>query len=155
VHEYDGNGGNGTRAYLATHPKCVTIRGAAVGASRLLRNAKVRGLLETLQRARWKRLQMSGDEALALVAGDARADLRELYDDHGTVLNPRDWPDSVARSVKSYRTGLGGASVTLNDQLAARRMILEQTGTLKNPLGKVATSLAKILAGDFSEDDDQ
>lgn len=96
---------------------------------------------------------MDGDEALARVALDARADMRDLYDDNGQLLKPHQWPDSIANSVKAYKPGPNGDTVVLNDSLAARRVILEQTGKLKNPLAGMA-SLAKLLAGDLTEDDE-
>ena len=101
IHEYDSNGGNGTRAYLASHPHCARISAAAACASRLLRTAKVKNEIDALAAARWRRLQMTGDEAAMLVASDARADIRELFDEHNNVLPPHLWPDSIARSVKA------------------------------------------------------
>lgn len=153
IYEYDGHGGNGTRAYLAAYPACRSIGAAAASAARLLRIAKIKARVDALRAARWKRLQMDGDEALALVALDARADPRELFDEKDELLPARDWPDSVASSVKSIRPGPFGTTITLNDSLTARRIILEQTGKLKHPLGKAAVSLAKTLAGDFEDDD--
>lgn len=151
MREYDGNGGNGTRAYLAVYPRGKSVTAAAVSAHQLLRIPKIRARLDELRAARFRRLQMDGDEALALVAGDARGDMRELFDEKGNLLPPHLWPDVVARSVKGYKLGV---SVTMNDSLHARRIVLEQTGKLKNPLAAAGVSLAKILAGDFSDVED-
>jgi hypothetical protein len=93
---------------------------------------------------------MSGDEAAMLVACDARADIRELYDEKGALLPVHLWPDSVAHSVKAIRPGAFGTSVVLNDSLAARRLILMQTGKLKNSQAPVS-ALAAILAGKFQK----
>jgi len=154
VHEYDSNGGNGTRAYLAAYPEMTSAAVAASSAWRLLRNEKVRDSLAALRAARWKRLAMSGDEALALVALEARVDLRELFDEKGELLPVCAWPDSVACCVKAIRPGPFGTTIVLTDPHAARRLILEQTGALKNPIVGAAASIAKILAGNFSDEDD-
>lgn len=145
LREYDANGGNGARAYLAAHPGCSSRRAAAVEASRILTRPNIQARLRELAEAKWKRVAMNGDEAAALVAGDARADIRELYDDRGNLLPIQAWPDSIARSVKAIRPGKDGTTVVLNDSLAARRIILEQTGRLKQPAG--VGDLARLLAG--------
>lgn len=145
LREYDANGGNGTRAYLAAHPNCSSRKAAAVEAGRILRKPNIQARLRERDEARWKRVGMTGDEAAALVAADARADIRELYDDRGNLLPMQAWPDSIARSVKAIRPGKDGTSIVLNDSLAARRIILEQTGRLKQAAG--VGDLARLLAG--------
>lgn len=150
LREYDANGGNGTRAYLASHPNCTNRRTAAVQAARLLTKPNIQEVLRVRAEARWKRVAMSGDEAAALVAADARADIRELYDDRGHLLPMQAWPDSIARSVKAIRPGKDGTTVVLNDSLAARRIILEQTGRLKQAAG--VGDLARLLAGGDTDD---
>jgi Terminase small subunit len=153
VQHYVANGGNGTRAYLAAFPTCHTISGAAANAYKLLRLPVVASAIDALQAERWKAAGMTGEEAMARIALDARGDPRELYDDKDKLLPIRRWPDSVAQSVKSIRTSKDGSTtVTLNDSLAARKLIAEQTGKLKNPLAGVG-DLAKLLAGDFEEDE--
>src|SRR5262252_1531858 len=81
VHEYDGNGGNGVRAYKASHPGNHSTVAAATGAYRLLRNPQIAAALEKLKAARFKRLQLSGDEALGRLGLDASADIRQLFDE--------------------------------------------------------------------------
>jgi Terminase small subunit len=128
-------------------------RPRAAGAARLLRTAKVRALVEALSEARWTRLEMKGDEALACISLDARADIRELFDEHGRLLNSRLWPDSVAHSVKAYRSGPFGPTIVMNDSLAARRIILEQSGRLKSSAETQGSTLARILAGHYKDED--
>lgn len=148
VHEYDTNGGNGAKAYMAVHPG-VKPTSAATNAWRLLRNADVAALVLALRRARWQRLQMDGDEALALVSADARADIRDLFNAKGQLLKPHQWPDTIARSVRAWRPGVAGIAVQLNDQLAARRIILEKTGQIENPAEVLGSTIARILAGHY------
>jgi Terminase small subunit len=137
---------------LAAYPTCKSRAAAAAAASRLLRIVKVKEAIDALAAARWKRLAMTGDEAAALVANDARADVRQLFDENSKLLPVRDWPDSIARSVKAIRPGPFGTTIVLNDSLAARRIVLEQTGKLKTAVGG-GGDLARLLAGDFADTD--
>lgn len=135
------------KAYQESHPDCRSYHAAGVGAHSLLKKPKIIARLEALKEARWKRLQMTGDEALMLVAQDARADLTALYDDAGELLPPKLWPDSLKTSVKAYRPGPFGATIVLNDSLAARRIVLEQTGKIRG-VGDAVDSLAAAIRGD-------
>lgn len=149
VCEYDANGGNGTRAYQAVYGQN-DLASAATDACKLLRVPKVRAAVDELRQARWKRLQMSGDEAMSLIAGDARVDARELCDEKGDILPPHLWPDNLARSVKSIEPGPFGLKVRLNDSLAARRFIAEQTGAAKSLAGGL-DALAEAIKGDLDK----
>ena len=148
VQLYDTNGNNGTKAYLELHPN-VKRTTAAVEACKLLRNPKIAAKLLELRRDRWQRLQMDADEALALVAQDARADIRDLFGKDWKLLPPSQWPDSIARCVKGVRPGVAGTAVVLNDSLAARRLILELAGEVEGPAEVLGSTIARILAGHY------
>lgn len=151
VRLYIANGGNGTRAYLAAYPNCKSLKAAASNAYKLLRSAEIQAAIDALQAEMWKQQGMGPEEVAALIAGDARADIRELYDEDGNLLPIREWPDSIARSVKAIRPGKDGTTVILNDSLAARRVIAEMTGKLKG--AATVGDLARLLSGDFTEDE--
>jgi len=144
--EYHHNGGNGTRAYLAVSPD-VSIQTAAVNACRWLRQAKIREKIDAARAERWQRLQMSSDEAMSLLAGDARADIRDLVDEKGELLPIHLWPDHIARSVRAIKPGPFGLTVHLNDSQAARRMIAEQLGAIKSVAGGL-DALAEAIKAD-------
>ena len=55
------------------------------------------------------------------------------------------WPDSITMSVKAIQPGPFGTKIVLNDKLAARRIILEQTGKLKG--GGAGRSGSGVLNG--------
>jgi phage terminase small subunit len=143
--EYLANQGNGAAAYRASHPKCRSGAAAAVGAVRMLRISKVQKFIEREQAARRKRLRMDGDEALYLVSCDARSDIRELFDQEGRLLPMHRWPDSIAVSIKTINHGPSGTKIVLNDKLAARRIILEQTGKLKSRVEDDVDALAEAM----------
>ena len=65
----------------------------------------------------------TGDEALARVAGDARSDIRMLFNAKGALLNPHEWPDEIAHSVEAV--DLTSGKVKLASKSNARRTILE------------------------------
>ena len=83
----------------------------------------IKAFLATRLTEGWKTLHMDGDEALARVAMDARADIRLLFDEKGDFLHPPDWPDEVANSVETveFYDGGGVKRVRLVSKAAARR----------------------------------
>ena len=91
---YIANGFNATAAYQAAYPK-VGAATAATNGYRLLRNADVVAFLEPELQARWRDQQMNGEEALARLATQARADVRQLFDRRGQLLPPHRWPDEM------------------------------------------------------------
>jgi len=106
------------------------------------------------RRERFRRLQMDGDEALARVALDARADITELFDDNGKMLPPKQWPAHLRNSIEAFELKPdGGEKVKLDSKTAARRTILDQTGKLKSPLEGGISALARALRGDLGLDD--
>lgn len=149
---YLANGFNSAAAYRAAHPK-VKVHTSQVEAVRVLATPSVKAFIEKRMLARWKALQMSGDEALGRVALDARADIRQLYV-KGKLLPPDQWPDDLAQSVElvEHRSD-GSMKVRLASKTLARRTILQQTGKLKG--SGAGRTLARILAGDFDDEDDE
>jgi phage terminase small subunit len=145
---YLGNGFNATQAYRRARPTAATGT-AAVAGFRLLRNAKVRGFLQPQLEAAWQLQQIGGEQALALVGRDATADIRLLFDAKGDALKPHAWPEEIASSVESYEIrGDGSVRVKLAGKLAARRIILEQTGKIKSP-GDSIDALAEAIRTDI------
>jgi phage terminase small subunit len=144
--QYLANGFNATRAYVTAHPG-VTNNTAAVEGHRTLRHPKVRAFLYPQAQAIWRELQMGGEEALARVARDARADIRQLFKP-GTkeLLDPSEWPEEIAGSIKAVQDSPYGLKVVLVDPLIARRTILEQTGKLKTLPDSVDVLAAAIRA---------
>jgi hypothetical protein len=153
VLEYDTNGNNGTRAYLTVFPG-VKVTTAATEAWRLLRNPEIRAYLESVQTERFKRLQMSGDHALALTGQRANPDIRQAYDAEGKLLPVHLWPDSLVVCVKGIKPGPFGDSLVLVDPHAASRTVLEVTGKLKNPGAALGATLAELLTGTPAPDSD-
>lgn len=124
---------NQTRAYLRSHPECHKDATAATEGWRLSRKPKVAEALRTQRAANYKRLQMSADEALANISRNARADLGEQFDDDGKRLPFRQWPDSLRKCVKSYKTKADGSlEVQLNDPQRANELMAQAGGKLKN-----------------------
>jgi phage terminase small subunit len=146
---YLSNGENGTAAYLAVHPKAKETTARTEG-SRTLAKPNVQAFIDQERTARWKRLQMDGDEVLARVALDARADITDCFNDDWQVLPRAQWPLSMRNSVESIeRKADGSVRVKLTSKGAARRTLLEQTGKLKSPLEGGISALAKALRGDL------
>lgn len=152
--EYLANGNNATAAYRSVHPKC-SRRTAEVEGSRTLRKPEVAAFVDRQRRERFRRLQMDGDEALARIAMDARADITDLFDEKGKVLPPNQWPASLRNSVEAFELRPNGSmKIRLASKTAARRTILEHTGKLKSPLEGSMSALARAIRGDLGLDED-
>jgi phage terminase small subunit len=150
--EWVANGFNATQAYLKSH-KGVLYLTAVSNGSRMLRNAKVAAFLEEKVGGVWKPLEMSGEEALARVAQDARADHRFLYDAKGKILHPSKWPDEIANSLESYKVLEDGRyEIKFVSKGQARRVILETTGKLQGE-GSGLHALAAALREDLDRAD--
>ena len=146
VEAYVLNGGNATRAYLAAagHVKETT---AAVEGWKLLRLPKVQHAIETRRAERFKALQMEGDEALALIAMRARANLAEAFDDTGKLLPFHLWPESLQLAVRWRINENGHLEVQHADGLKAAELMAIAAGRLKNNLLHVQFDHASYLAG--------
>lgn len=81
----------GGPAYLRAGFK-VSQRVAESNASRLLRNAEVQQSIAAAMEARSKRTQIDADWVLRRLAGEAEADMADLYDEDGNLRPIRDWP---------------------------------------------------------------
>lgn len=93
---------------------------------------------------------MSGDEALARVALDARSDPRHLFNVDGEMLEPADWPDELANSIESVELTKDGAyKVRFASKVQSRRTLLEQTGKLKTAADGF-DALAEAIRADVS-----
>ena len=132
--EYQSNGGNGTKAYQATHPLCRSANAAAVHAWHLLRKAKIVAALEASRKERWERLKMDADEALARISISARADIGQALAADGTLLPVSQWPDSLRLAVKSFKPGPFGDTVVPHDGLRAAELMGVAGGKLKGTL---------------------
>jgi hypothetical protein len=134
VAEYLANGLNATRAYLASHPHCRSQAAAAVGGHRTLRSAKVQRAIAAAQADRFQRLKMDGDEAMALLAVIARANLADAYDERGKLLPFPQWPLTLQLAVKSVK----GSCITLLDGLKACELIARAAGRLGPASSRIA-----------------
>lgn len=81
-------------------------KSAAVQGCLLLKLPKVAALVEEERAARWKRMQMSGDEVLARLATIARPDIRKVFGPKGEILSPDQYDDETAMQVASFEARL-------------------------------------------------
>lgn len=111
VHEYRKDRNAKQAAIRVGYSK----RSAEVQGSRLLSNAKVAARIEELDRAYWKRQQMSGDEVLGRIARTARAELPRFFRDDGTLMDPHEWPEELRDVVAEFTVIEAGLTVETND----------------------------------------
>lgn len=140
VAELLANGLNATRAYKATHPRCTSDQAARVEGSRTLALPHVAAAIAQRQAARWQRLQMDGDEAMALIALSARADILDAYgpapatageaaNDDLVLLPVSRWPERLRLAVKAVKAD---GSIVLHDALRARELVATATGRIRS-----------------------
>ena len=131
--EWLSNGRNATRAYLATHP-AAKLETAKVEGHRTLTNPNVQQFIAQEQAGRFKRLQMDGDEAMALIAMAARADLVEAFEyPEDPEAEPRlkpfpEWPEHLRLAVKGIKAN---GDIVLVDPLKARELVAQAEGRIK------------------------
>ena len=131
VLEYLSNGQNVTAAYDAAFPGCKRTTCASEG-WKLLRKPEIAAVIQAEQTERCKRLKMDADEALALIAIRARADIGKLFDEQGELLPINQWPEDIRLCVKSIKPGPFEYTVTLHDSLRAAELMAQAAGALKH-----------------------
>lgn len=155
--EYLGNGFNATAAYRTVHPG-VTQRTAEVEGSKLLRKPEVEKILDRERKARMKRLQMDGDEALEGLTRHARKDtndLRKLFK-NGKLLPIEQWPDDVADCVKAVKPTPFGISLVMYDKQRARTLLALNGGKIRpKKAGEMNFDHAAYLGAEPPPGDDE
>jgi len=93
---------NGTKAYRAVYGE--NVKGADVGACRLLSYARNQDRIKQIVEERYKRVLLEGDEILARIQQLGLSDIRRLIDPKTqTFLPTTEWPDEIAMVVSSFK----------------------------------------------------
>jgi len=138
---------NATDAYRNAHPNAKDST-ARVEGFRTLIKPRVQAFVKHEREKQFKRLRINADEALALISGDATADIRKAYGKDGSLLAVKDWPDELVRSVRAIRhKEWGQVDITLNDSLKARELLAIAGGKLRQGIDHrhAIVSLADLL----------
>jgi len=148
VEAYVLSGGNATKAYQACMaPVIVKASSAASLGWRMLRTVKVRAAIDRRRAERFQALQMEADEALALIALRARANLADAYDDGGKLLPFHQWPESLQLACRWRIDKDGQLEVQHSDGLKATELMAIAAGKLKSKVLEVQFDHAGYLAG--------
>lgn len=161
---------NASQAYQRAGYKVTGIV-AEVNASRLLRLAKVKAAVNEAKLKRAKRAEVSADRVLQESARLAFLDIRQLYEDDGTLKPVSQWPAEVAAAVASIESvqqyaDVGGKKIPVGiakkirlwDKpgaltLLAKHLKLLQEEPAQNIVNvqiNVRTSLAEALADAYN-----
>ncbi len=76
-------------------------KAAEVQGWRMLRNAKVQALIAEKQADTARRLDITRIEVLRETACIGFSDPRQLFNDNGGILDPKNWPDRLASAIAS------------------------------------------------------
>lgn len=131
---------NASEAYRIAHPRC-SDRTSQTNGPLVLRKTAIQDALAEARRARWVRLQMDGDEALARIANVARGDIGDVLVDGDRL---KSLPEDVRRRIKSIRETKFGRVVELYDAMHANEVIAKATGKLKDTVR--VENLEEIMA---------
>lgn len=92
---------NATQAYIDAG---YSPNGAWANASRMLKiDPVVKAEIKRLAAKQEKRLEIKADDVLNELLKSAMSDIRDLFDADGQMINPKDWPEHIARAVSSIK----------------------------------------------------
>ncbi|MDB5310253.1 MAG: Terminase small subunit [Gemmataceae bacterium] len=95
---------NGTQSVIDAGIQCKNRNSAAAYASKLLDWLAVKKLTRRLRREALDSAQLSVNRVAQALGRIALADRGRLYDEHGQLLPPDQWPADVAATVESLET---------------------------------------------------
>lgn len=146
---YLAHGFNAAAAYRIAFPDAAP-RTVQTEAAHYRAKPSIRRYLEEAFERSVGKLEVLGNEMLGRVLLDARADIRDAFDQDGTMLPPHLWPDRLVNSIEGIEyTGAKRWKIKLVSKPQARRLLLEQTGKLKNPMADQVSALARAIRGDL------
>lgn len=98
IAEYVANGGNGTQAYLKTHPNS-SEEAARVSATRLIAKANVWQEIERSLRAKVSKIDLKGEQVLLELWRILNVDIAQAYNEDGSLKSIHDIPEDVRRAI--------------------------------------------------------
>lgn len=126
---------NGTRAYKAAYPSVKKDMTAAVNASKMLRNTKVKAYIAERMKEREKRTEVTQDRVvkeLAAIAFSKATDYVKIKAVSGTymvIVNPTDQlTEEQVRAIAGIKEGANGIEVKLNDKEKALELLGRHLG---------------------------
>lgn len=98
----DNVAGNATACYRQAF-SCATAKDETIQrkACELLKKDKIRGRIAALRATVAEKAEIDSSATLRETGLIARSDIRRLFNDNGTLKDPKDWPDDIARAVAS------------------------------------------------------
>jgi phage terminase small subunit len=119
VAAYLSNGRNGTQAAItAGYPP----KGAAVAATRLLKDANIISIISERTDSALAKVDLTAENILQEVARLALFDPRKMFDAGGKLLSPDQWDDATAAAI---------ASLEITEEFEGSGPSRTQTGVLK------------------------
>lgn len=155
---YIANGQNATRAAIEVG---YTQNASRQAGHRLYSDPLIRARIKELLDEKFKALHMGADEVLARAALIARADIRGLFNDDGTLKSPHELNDAEAAALAGLdvleefsgtgkdRVKVGETKkVRLRDPMAAIRLLAEHHKLVRTP-DEAANAIFGALADRF------
>ena len=96
--------GNAARSYIDAGFRHASPNAAAVAARRVLSKAAVRDYVQTLRCQAADAARATLAEVVATIRAIALADRRALFDEHGRVRPPQEWPADLVATIDQVET---------------------------------------------------
>jgi len=93
---------NGARAYKVAYKHSKKDETARVNASRLLTNANIINHINTQLEKICEKAQINAERALKEEARLAFSDIRDLFNENGTLIAPNELPDEIALAIAGF-----------------------------------------------------
>ena len=131
--------------------------GAAVNATKLLKNNNVKKKIAQLQSEIAKRVEITADMVVRELAAIGFADVRECFDASGNILNPKRLPDSIARVVAGIdvievKKDIKVKKLKLWNKVQALESLAKHLGMYQQESGATAININVIDANPGADD---
>ena len=131
--------------------------GAAVNATKLLKNNNVKKKIAQLQSEIAKRVEITADMVVRELAAIGFADVRECFDASGNLINPRKLPESIAKVVAGIdmievKKDVRVKKIKLWNKVQALESLAKHLGMYQQDSGATAININVIDAKPGADD---
>ncbi len=148
---------NATRAYKVAYPNCKKDETARANSSRLLTNANVQEYIKERQEKLQEETKVTQQKVINELAAIAFFNIKNIYNEDGTLKSVKDMDDETARAISSVKTLQKAGSMKINinpngkDEEVPIEHIAEQTIEYKTNDKKGALELLGKHLGMFND----
>ena len=140
---------NATRAYKVAYPNVKNDETAAVNASKLLRNTKVKEYIDKRIDERAKRTEVTQDKVVKELAKIGFAKITDYIEiGYGGIVKVKatdDIPKDKVGAIAGIKEGQNGIEIKMNDKVKALELLGRHLGMFTDKLQVDGTAVVQIL----------